>query len=318
MTHARGMAVALVLALAGTAPAQALDKFRLANGGFGLWAVEASRIGQQAGIFAKHGVEVEAFSSAGAGETLQAVIAGSADGSIGIGTAGVLGAFQKGAPVRIFGSNFIGAGDLFYYVRAASPIRTFSDTTAAHTVGYSSNGSSSHMTTLAVIEEGGVKAKATATGEQANTLTQVLSGQIDIGFGVPPFGLREMDEGKIRIIGTGNEAPTLRTQSVRVDMVSLRTMTERREPFLRFVKAHRETLDWMMKDPQAITLWSKNTGAPENILRRAAFEFQPRSAAEHLEVKGLDGLMAAAVRQKFLTKPLTEAELRELVQVPGM
>ena len=98
-------------------------------------------------------------------------------------------------------------------VRAASPIRTFSDTTAAHTIGYSSNGSSSHMTTLAVIEEGGVKAKATATGDQANTLTQVLSGQIDIGFGVPPFGLRELDEGKIRIIGTGNEAPSLRDAS---------------------------------------------------------------------------------------------------------
>ena len=50
----------------------------------------------------------------------------------------------------------------------------------------------------------------------------------------------------------------------------------------------------------------------------AAFEFQPRSAAEHLEVKGVAGLMEAAVKQKFLTKPLTDAEVKELVQVPPM
>jgi NitT/TauT family transport system substrate-binding protein len=37
----------------------------------------------------------------GAGETIQAVISGSADIGAGVGAAGVMRAFSKGAPVRI-------------------------------------------------------------------------------------------------------------------------------------------------------------------------------------------------------------------------
>ena len=266
--HARTLAAAACAICVSFTPALALDKFRLANGGFGLWAVEGARIGQQAGIFARHGLDVEAYGTAGAGETLQAVISGSADASVGVGTAGVFGAFAKGAPVRIFGSNFTGGGDVYYYVRADSPLKTFADTTDNHIISYSSAGSSSNTITLALIAEAGVRAKAVATGDQPNTLTQVLSGQITIGHATPPFGLKEMDEGKIRIIGTGNEAPSLRVQSTRVDMVGLRVLTERREPFLRFVKAYREALDWMKGDPEAIRLWSINTGVPEDRSRR--------------------------------------------------
>jgi ABC-type nitrate/sulfonate/bicarbonate transport system substrate-binding protein len=40
-----------------SAPAQ--ETMRVAIGGFGLWAVEAPRLGQQAGIFKKHGLNVE-------------------------------------------------------------------------------------------------------------------------------------------------------------------------------------------------------------------------------------------------------------------
>jgi len=54
------------------------------------------------------------------GETLQAVISGSADLTVGIGTAAVLRAYSKGAPIRVIGVNFTGAGDLYWYVRAVS------------------------------------------------------------------------------------------------------------------------------------------------------------------------------------------------------
>jgi len=91
-----------LLAVSACAQAQQnLDTFRIAIGGFGLWAAEAPRLGQQAGIFKKHGINVEYYATAGAGESLQAVISGSADLSIAVGTTGVMGAFAKGAPVRI-------------------------------------------------------------------------------------------------------------------------------------------------------------------------------------------------------------------------
>jgi NitT/TauT family transport system substrate-binding protein len=313
----RAFAAALALLLPAGA-VHATEKFRFANGGFGLWAVEGTRLGQKAGIFAKYGLDVESYGTAGAGETLQAVISGSADMSVGVGTAGVLGAFAKGAPIRIFGSNFTGAGDIFYYVRADSPLHALADTTPANTIGYSSAGSSSNMTALALIAEAGVKARPIATGSQPNTLTQVMSGQVDVGFATPPFGLKEVDEGKIRIIGTGNDAPSLRNQSVRVDIVNLRVMTERHDAFLKFVRAYREVLDWMKQDPEAVRMWSQETGVPIARARRAAYDYQPRSSQEHLKINGIDALMAAAVKQKFLTRPLTREQLAELIQIPPM
>lgn len=309
-------AVAIALSLAFVSPVQALEKFRLANGGFGLWAVEGPRVGQQGGIFAKYGLEVEAYGTAGAGETLQALLSGSADMSVGVGSAGVFGAYGKGAPIRIFGSNQIGAGDIYYYVKADSPVRNFADTTTAQTIGYSTAGSSSNTVTLALIAEAGVKAKAVATGDQPNTLTQVLSGQIDVGFATPPFGLREVDEGKIRIIGNGNSAPSLKRQSTRVDVVSLRVLTERHDAFLRFVQAYREVLDWMGSNPEAVRLWSATIGVPFEVAKRAAYEFQPRSSKDQLRLEGVSDIMAGAVRQKFLTEPLTDAQVKELIQIP--
>ena len=47
----------------------------------------------------------------GGGETLQAVISGSADIGVAAGTLGALGAFAKGAPVRIIGAQATGAAD---------------------------------------------------------------------------------------------------------------------------------------------------------------------------------------------------------------
>ena len=44
---------------------------------------------------------------------------------IGVGTAGMLGAFAKGAPVRAIANSTTGADDLFWYVPAASPIKTY-------------------------------------------------------------------------------------------------------------------------------------------------------------------------------------------------
>ncbi len=297
-----------------TTSALAQDTLRIAVGGFGLWATEAPRLGQQAGIFKKRGLNIEYYGTAGAGEALQAVISGSAGMRVGVGTTGVMGAFAKGAPVRIFGANFTGAGDLYWYVRADSPLKSLKDATDKTLVAFSSNGSSSNAVAAALVEELGSKAKLLATGDQASTLTQVMSGQVDVGWAGPPFGLKELAEGKIRIIATGNDAPSLRDQTVRVDMASLRVMTEKRDALKRYVAAYREILDWGYQDPKAIEMWAANIGVPVEYARKAAFEFQPRAARDFDRISGLDKLMDQAVKQKFLVAPLTKEQLSELIQ----
>ena len=288
----------------------------MAVGQLGLWAVDGPRLGQRAGIFKKHGLVLEIFGTSGGGETLQAVISGSADLTVGIGTAAVLRAYSKGAPIRVIGANFTGAGDLYWYVRADSPIKRLADAGDKTTIGYSASGSSSHNVVLAFLQELGIRAMPTATGTQPATLTQVMSGQIDIGWSAPPFGLKELADGKIRIVANGNDVPSLRTQTVRVDMVNANVFKERKDALLRFVRAYRETLDWMFSSPEAIKIYAEQMNVPVELAAVTRDKFQTREAMRHDRLSDLDAVMANAVQLKFLDKPLRPEQLADLIQIP--
>src|ERR1043166_1921371 len=112
------------LALAGASPASADDTVKLAVGQRGNWDTSVSELGQRAGIFKKHGLTLDIVYTAGAGETLQVVISGAADTGLGVGTTGVMSAFAKGAPVRAIGNATVGSNDLYWYVRADSPLKS--------------------------------------------------------------------------------------------------------------------------------------------------------------------------------------------------
>ena len=128
-TFASALASALAaLTLLGMSAAGAQDKVKLAIGQRGNWDTSMSEVGQLAGIFKKHGLELEIVYTNGAGETQQAVISGSVDIGIAAGVMGVLSAYSKGAPVRVIGAETTGANDLYWYVKADSPIKSLKDT----------------------------------------------------------------------------------------------------------------------------------------------------------------------------------------------
>src|ERR1044071_2780042 len=138
-------AFAAVLAAASlfATAAQAEDTVKLAVGQRGNWDTSVSEVGQRAGIFKKHGLVLEMVYTQGAGETQQAVISGSVDLGIAAGVMGVLSAYSKGAPVRVISAETTGAGDLYWYVKADSPIKSLKDTNGKK-LAYSTNGSSTH------------------------------------------------------------------------------------------------------------------------------------------------------------------------------
>src|SRR5437588_7991737 len=183
---------ALIALALGATPALAQDTLKIAIGQINNWENQAPTLGEDAGIFKKHNLKIEAFGTQGAGETIQAVISGSADLGAGVGVAGVMRAFARCAPVRVLLPAFTGTGDLYWYVRADSPIKTLKDATAQNTIAYSTSGSSSNNIVVAFGQELGVKAKPTATGSPPGTLTQVMTGQIDIGWAAPPFGIKDV------------------------------------------------------------------------------------------------------------------------------
>ena len=76
------------------------DSMKIAIGQRGGWEQSVSELGQNKGIFKKHGLVLDLFYTQGSAETLQSVISNSVDIGIGLGTHAMLGAFLKGAPIR--------------------------------------------------------------------------------------------------------------------------------------------------------------------------------------------------------------------------
>jgi NitT/TauT family transport system substrate-binding protein len=313
----RLLSLLLVAPIAIAAPAaSAQDAFKVAIGQLEIWSGQAPILGQKAGIFKKYGIVLENFGTAGAGETVQAVISGSADFGVNVGTQGVLRAFAKGAPIRVIGANFTGAGDIYFYVRADSPIKSLKDATEKTTISYSTGGATTHTIVLGYGKELGIKGMPTSTGGMPATLTAVMSGQVDIGWAAPPFGLREVDEGKIRVIASGNDVPSLRSQTIRVEVVNDAVLKNRKDAALRFVRAFRETLDWMYADPEAIKMYAEAIKAPVAIAKTAVEKFQPKEAKQFDRILDIEGIMAGAIATKFLDAPLSKEQLAEFIQIP--
>ena len=302
----RVRALAGILGVAGIllmAPSlgRADDTLRLAVGQRGNWDTSVSEIGQRAGIFKKHGLALDIVYTQGAGETQQALISGSVDIGVAAGIMGVLGAYSKGAPVRIIGAETTGAADLF---------------TDGRTIAYSTNGSSTHGIVSAFIKENGLKAKPVATGGPPGTLTQVMSGQIDVGWAAPPFGLDQLDRGEIRTIASGNDAAAFKGQTVRVLIAHVQALAKRKPAIERYMKAYRETVEYMYSDPAALKIYAEFIEISDAKAKRSRDDFFPRQSIDPDTVVGLDVIVADAVNLKFTTSQLSKPQLAELIQIP--
>ncbi len=310
-------ALALVASMTlGAYAASAQDALKLAIGQRGNWETAVSEIGHRAGIFKKHGIDLDLLYTAGAGETLQAVISGAADIGIGVGTSGALSAYSKGAPVRGIASATVGSNDLYWYVKADSPIKSLKDATEKTTIAYSTTGSSTNMLVLGFLKTFNLKSKAEKTGSPPATLTAVMSGQIDIGWAAPPFGLKQIEEGQIRIVGRGSDVPSTRNQTVRLLIANANKLAKDKAVITRYMDAYRETLDFMYSDPKALALYKDFAGIPENLTKKAMADFYPKVALDPDRIEGIDSVMTDAVAMKFIPAPLTKEQLAEFFQIP--
>src|SRR5678815_5262489 len=90
----------------------------------GFWDSSFVEFAEAAGFFKEANLEVEPFYTDGGAATLTTVLSGSADVGLSNGLLGVIGAYVKGAPVRVISAQMTGAGELYWYARAESGIRS--------------------------------------------------------------------------------------------------------------------------------------------------------------------------------------------------
>jgi NitT/TauT family transport system substrate-binding protein len=309
----RLMLVAVAAALAAPVAARGEDMLKLAVGAPHNWENQPAALGQQAGIFKKHDLVLDLLFTQGSGETMQAVIAGSVDVGTGIGTYGAMGAFSKGAPIRAIGNATTGAHDLYWYVRADSPLQSIKDG-ADKTIAFSTNGSSTNVIVLGLMKEFGVALKPTATGSPANTLTAVMSGQIDIGWSSPPLGVEALEQGKIRLIARGSDVASLRDQTVRVIVANSNALAQKADAIKRFMAAYNETMDWMYAEDKALQIYAETVKVPFAIAKRARDEFYPKNNLRPDRLSGVNEAMADAIALKFLPAPLSQERLDQFFQ----
>jgi ABC-type nitrate/sulfonate/bicarbonate transport system substrate-binding protein len=316
MKHTKQIAAGLLLAaFAFASPASAADKLKMTVGQRGNWDTAVLHLGDKAGIFKKHDLELEIVYTSGAGETLQPVVSGSVDMGFAVGTHGAMAAYSKGAPVRIMAAEATGAADYWYAKNPA--IKTIKEADGK-TIAFSTNGSSTQSIVRAFVNEYKLaNARPTATGNPSATLTAVMSDQVDIGWASPPFGLKEIEEGKIHIVAKATDSALVRGQTIRVNVVNADTLKNRKPVVERFMAAYREAVDYMYSsNPQVIKDYAEFTKVPEAMAKRVRDEFFPKSLINPDEIKGLQPLTEEAVTLKFIPAPLTKEQVAEFIQIP--
>ncbi|MDP2618701.1 MAG: ABC transporter substrate-binding protein [Hyphomicrobiales bacterium] len=293
---------------------RAQDKITVAIGQKGLWDTMVTVHGVDQGFFKEEGLEVEIIYTRGGSETLQAVITGSAQFAMVNGVLGVLGAFAKGAPLRIVSAQMTGSPDLFWYAKADSPINSLKDADGK-TMGFSRPGSSTHLVSLELANAAGVKPELTPTGGISDTKTQVLSGQIDIGWSVPPFNLALVRKGEIKIVARGGDVPSLAEQTIRVNVVNADFLASNRETVEKFMRGYAKALDWMysMQD-DAVKAFAAFNNVDLDVAKDSV-AFYPKESMAMAPIAGLEASMKQAVEYKQLDAPLSDDQVKELLQL---
>jgi NitT/TauT family transport system substrate-binding protein len=308
------LAFAAVVCAGFGAPAFGQEEVRVSVPQRGLWDTGVAELGQRAGIFKRYGLELEILFTSGGAESQQAVIGGSIDIATGVGVSGAIGAYSKGAPLRLIGSEMIGSPDLFWYVPAGSPLKSISDMNGK-TVGFSVTGSSSHAGLLEFLRQNNLDVKAVSTGGMPATFTQTMTGQINVGWASAPFGIDALEDGRIRLIARGLDVAALKGRTTRVNVTNRDVLARRKGTLERFMQAYRETVDWMYSDdPAVLKHYSEYSGFPEKVVKRVR-EFIPKDTMAPDRIVGMDQIIADATRQKFVLAPLTKDQVEEFVKI---
>ena len=162
----------------------------------------------------------------------------------------------------------------------------------------------------------GFAAKLVATGNVPATFTQVMSGQVDIGFSTPPFGLDALAEGRSRLIALANDLPSVRNQTVRVTIANATDLAKRRDVYDRFIKAYREAIDWMYANDAAIEAFARYASITPATARTVRDRFYPKTMLQLDRIEGMGELMQDAIAFKYIPAALSQQQLDELLQLP--
>ena len=145
-----------------------------------------------------------------------------------------------------------------------------------------------------------------------------MTDQVDVGWAAPPFGLKEIDEGKIRIVAQATDAAMVRGQTIRVLVANADALAKRKEVIASLHAG-------LSRDDRLSCIHRQSAGDERLCGIRQGFRNRwpsacatsssPRALVDPDEIKGLDTLIPEAVTLKFISAPLTKEQIAELIQI---
>lgn len=288
-------------------PASAADKIKVAAPHPTIMPSTFMILAEEFGFFKRENIEVEVLWTAGGADAQQATINGSVDCAVQTGLGGILSAIQQGAPIIVGGSDMTGASDLLWYTRADKPFKTLADLGAGTTASFSRPGASSETVIKTLLEHYKSKARAIPSGSPPETLTQVMSGQIDAGWITAPLP-KEFAEGKVRVLARGNDAPQLAAITTRVHAFNANYAQKNPQAVKSFLRAYDKTIDAVYADPKMLARSSELLKVTPEQGKQILADFFPRKALTIDRIGDLDASIAQAVANKTLKGPLTDAQ----------
>ncbi len=196
-----GLIAALVVSVGAIGAARAADQLRVAKGASRAFSFMILDVGLDAGIFAKHGLDVQASSIDGAARLHQAMVADSIDIAIGAGTD--IAFIAKGAPEKGVGVMATEPLNMALIVRADGPVKTTGDL-KSKTIGVTTVGSLTDWFARQInFREGwkdGDEAKIAALGSADGTRSALIAGNIDALVGSLETGYALEADNRARVL----------------------------------------------------------------------------------------------------------------------
>src|SRR5918996_341825 len=276
-------------------------------------------VAHEKGFYRENNIDVDAVFTRGGGENVQAVVSGDAQIGLGTGTLAVISAFVKKAPIKIAAAEITGL-DAFWYAQSNTPIRKLEDL-AGKKIAYSRPGASSHMAVLAIADQ--IKAKGLKPAEPVSlggipeVYTSVRTGQADAGWSVAPFQLDRVEKGELRVVVKGDEITALREITPRVHFVNNDFAAKNPDAVRGFFRAQQRDLDYMFDHKEETAkIWIRRAELkfPESAVLKT-WDYYNKAAMTLKPIRGLQATIEDGIRNKFLTQPLTQAEINNLIDL---
>jgi NitT/TauT family transport system substrate-binding protein len=148
-----------------------------------------------------------------------------------------------------------------------------------------------------------------------STFTKTMTGQIDIGWSVVPFALKDVNDGKIRIVARSREATDLQNQTIRANLANTSSLKTKRETIAKFMRVIHKSIDWGYSNPQAIEIFARNMKVTPDIAKQAVDGYYPKSAMQLGEIRDLERSLQDALEYKFIPAAKTPKDIAGLIDI---